>query len=140
MATQAVDDNSRLEQHTFDHNMTTLMTLVKKGDHHRASIILNEIIEHLDPFSPNIREQSQAINQLNTMLHESAMAGHDSTDVAANETGSAATRRSNTSVSCDMCLEHNKTRHCPQLFVHRWKHAPASCLPVCTVICEKQWY
>ena len=76
---QAVDDNSRLEQHTFHQNMTTLVTLVRKGDHHRASIILNEIIEHLDPFSPNIREQSEAINQVNTVLHKATMAAPDPT-------------------------------------------------------------
>ncbi len=106
---QAVDDNSRLEQHTFDQNMTTLVTLVQKGDHCRASIILNEIIEHLDPCSPNIREQSQAINQVNTMLHESAMAGYAATIAAIRKTGSAATSRSNPSVSCKTCLELNKS-------------------------------
>ncbi|KAL0028684.1 hypothetical protein WJX79_010507 [Trebouxia sp. C0005] len=74
---KAVSDYSRLEQQTFGQNMTTFVTLVEKGDHHRASVILNEIIEHLDPFSPNIIEQSETINQLNTMLHEASMAGHD---------------------------------------------------------------
>ena len=112
MAMQAIDDNSRLEQHTFDQNMTTLMTLVTKDDHQRASIILNEIIEHLDPFSPNIREQSEAINQVNTMLHESTMAGLDPTCTEANKTGSAATSQSETSVSCKMCPQHSQKRHC----------------------------
>lgn len=84
--------------------MTTFVTLVEKGDHHRASVILNEIIEHLDPFSPNIREQSETINQLNTMLHEASMAGHDPIFDAADKARSAATRRSKTSVSCKTCL------------------------------------
>ncbi|KAA6425897.1 MAG: hypothetical protein FRX49_04272 [Trebouxia sp. A1-2] len=94
---KAVSDYSRLEQQTFGQNMTTFVTLVEKGDHHRASVILNEIIEHLDPFSPNIREQSETINQLNTMLHEASMAGHDPIFDAADKARSAATRRSKTS-------------------------------------------
>jgi len=114
--------------------MTTLATLGRKGDYHSASVILNWIIEHLDPFSPTIREQSEAINQLNNQLHESSMADLDPTFAAANETGSANTSRSNTSVSCKKRAEHNQTRHCPQLFVHGWKHAAAFCLPVCKVI------
>ena len=56
--------------------------------------MLNEIIEHLDLFSPDIREQCEAINQLNKMLHESAIAALDPTSAAANETGPAATSRS----------------------------------------------
>ncbi len=108
MAMQAVDDITRLEQHTFDQNMTTLVTLVRKGDHHRASIILNEIIEHLDPFSPSIREQSEAINQLNTMLHESTMAALGLTFNDDNKAGSAATSQSDPNVSCKTCPEHNK--------------------------------
>ncbi len=108
MAMQAVDDNSRLKKHTFDQNMTTLVTLVRKGDHHRAFIILNEIIEHLDAFSPNIREQSEAANQLNTMLHESTMAALGLTFNDDNKAGSAATTQSDPSVSCKASPEHNK--------------------------------
>jgi len=132
MAMQAVDDNSRLEQHSFDQNMTTLVALVRKGDHHRASIILNEIIEHLDPFSPNIREQSEAINQLNTMLHESTMAALGPTFFEANKTGSAATSQSNPSVSCKTCPEHNKSDIafiC--LYMDRSMPHIGACLPIC---------
>ena len=129
---QAVDDNSRLEQHTFHKNTKILVTLVEKGDHHRACIILNAIIEHLDPFNPNIREQSEAINQVNAMMHESSMADVDPTLAAAIKNGSVATSRSSTSISCKMCPEHKK--HCPQLFVHDKKHAAALCLPVCKVM------
>ncbi|KAL0034673.1 hypothetical protein WJX77_001954 [Trebouxia sp. C0004] len=94
---KAVDDNSCWERRTFDQKMTTIVTLVRMGDHHRATINLNEVIKHLDPFSPNIREQSEAVNQLNTMLHESAVAAHDPTLAANNKSGSAATNRADTS-------------------------------------------
>lgn len=70
MATQAVDDNSRLEQQNFVQNLDTLATLLEKGDDHTVCIILNEIIEHLDPFSPNIREQAETINEVNEILHQ----------------------------------------------------------------------
>ncbi|DBA87715.1 TPA: hypothetical protein ACH3X1_004718 [Trebouxia sp. C0004] len=110
---KAVDDNSCWERRTFDQKMTTIVTLVRMGDHHRATINLNEVIKHLDPFSPNIREQSEAVNQLNTMLHESAVAAHDPTLAANNKSGSAATNRADTSVSCKMCLEHNESKTSP---------------------------
>jgi len=115
------------------------MTLSRKGDHHSASIILNWIIEHLDPFSPNIREQCEATNQLNAMLHESAMAGHDPTLAAKLQSGSVTPDRANTDVSCDMCFEHNKRKTLSSA-VCLWMEASLRfvCL-FAKVICEKHW-
>ena len=120
---QAVDDNSCQEQRTFDQNMTTAVALVRKGEHHRATINLIDIIEHLDPFSPNIREQSDTINQLNAMLHESAMAGHDPILAAKNKSGSIAPNRANTSVSSEMRPEHHESKTYLSSDVFPWMEA-----------------
>lgn len=131
MAMQAVDDNSRLEQHNFYQNMTTLVKLARQGEYHRATINLIEIIEHLDPFSPNIKEQSEAINLVNAMLHESAMAGHDPTLAAKNKTWSVAPNVATTSVSCEVSFEHNKRKMLSSAVLFMDRSIPAFCLSVC---------